>query len=116
SVAAGIFDLFLSGSRTLSEKSTVAHCLLFLLCAGATVVNPYGVDLHASILELGHSSFFMNLHVEWKSIDFKNPEASLLEYTVIFIMLSLFMTRGGARRLSWFDLLLPLSFVHLALG
>jgi len=42
---------------------------LFVLCCGATFINPYGYDLHSSILSLGRSDYFMNYHNEWLSPD-----------------------------------------------
>ncbi len=39
---------------------------LAILCALVTLVNPYGLELHKSILWLGSSDFFMSLHQEWQ--------------------------------------------------
>lgn len=39
---------------------------LAILCALATLINPYGIELHKSILWLGSSEFFMSLHQEWQ--------------------------------------------------
>lgn len=39
---------------------------LAILCGLATFINPYGLELHKSILFLGQSDFFMSLNQEWR--------------------------------------------------
>lgn len=43
----------------------------------ATLINPYGIELHQSILQLASSSYFMHLHTEWLPIDLSSPEGTL---------------------------------------
>jgi hypothetical protein len=43
------------------------------LCLAATFINPFGAELHSAIFGLVGSEYFMQLNMEWKSPDFKNP-------------------------------------------
>ncbi len=70
-------DAFLLSERCHSSALTGKMLGLFVLCAAATFVNPYGVSLHESIIALGSSTYFMSLHAEWQGIDFKSPEGAL---------------------------------------
>lgn len=49
----------------------------------ATALNPYGIDLHESILTLGRSDYFMSLNAEWRP-----PDPLALETIVTFALLT----------------------------
>ena len=71
----------------MQKKLQIYLVLLFSLCALLTVLNPYGMELHFSILQLADSGFFMNLNSEWKAIEIGSSEfyISLLIAVCIFI-------------------------------
>ncbi len=61
--------------------------VLFFICLLATFVNPYSYRLHGSILALGQSSYFMQLHAEWQPMSLLSFEGwiwSLLTVSVLF--------------------------------
>lgn len=66
----------LEGAETLADRAHKlrSDLLLFFCCLGATCFNPYGISLHASILTLGHSDYFMHLHEEWLPLTLSDPE------------------------------------------
>lgn len=54
-------------SPHLSQRKLLSFSLLLCLSAGlGTLCNPYGLDLHRSILGLAGSDFFMTYHQEWQ--------------------------------------------------
>jgi hypothetical protein len=86
---------------------------LLLVCLGATLINPYGLELHRSILELGQSEFFMRLHEEWLSPNFKESAGK-----IFLLMLGLVFTPpffGIQFRWGTFSSLLVIVFSCLAL-
>ena len=91
--------------------------LLFLavLCLLATLINPYGLDLHSSIFSLGNSTYFMSLHQEWMSPDFKLPEGEIT--LIIFGLIGIGIFLGGSEKLRWgfFEFLLVAVFGYLGL-
>ncbi len=89
--------------------------VIFVACFAATCLNPYGIDLHRSIFELSQSSYFMSLHMEWMSPDFKLPEGEFFLIIAGTIFTSLFL--GGTSKLRWhcFEFLLVAVFGYLAL-
>ena len=68
---------------------SVIRAPMFLLvgCLSATLINPYGLELHRSILDLGQSDFFMRLHEEWLSPNFKESSGR-----IFLLMLGLVFT------------------------
>jgi len=68
-------------SKTLSLAGLLAAVkmptVLLFVSALATLVNPYGMELHKSILLLGQSEFFMNLNEEWLSPNFKETSGKI---------------------------------------
>ena len=88
---------------------------LFLLCCLATLLNPYGYNLHRSIVALGSSDYFMNLHMEWKGIEFKEFAGFLFETVLILIVLSTFLAGVGSMGWRCFEVFSLLAFAHLAL-
>ncbi len=70
-----------SGSNGLSFKNLWQEIkpvvMLGLSCFFVTIVNPYGLDLHASVIQLGQSEYFMGLNEEWMSPNFKEPVGKL---------------------------------------
>ena len=111
-----VLGLFLIFIALLCDLPRLQIFPFFLIACLATLLNPYGFELHQSILNLGSSSYFMNLHEEWRPVDFSKYEGLLVEGFIIAIILSLYL-RGKAA-LCWrnFDLVTLIVFLHLALG
>jgi len=113
-----LLDRFIVGSKVSEQnywRNLKFAALLFTLCLVATLVNPYGIDLHRSIVELGRSSYFMNLHLEWHSPNFKESEGALLIAIFCFSLISLVL--AGSASLGWgiFEILSILFFTVSAL-
>lgn len=117
-VTAGIFSLRFLGSVTYGDSTLAVlrryFILLFFCSALVTFINPFGIELHRSILSLGSSSFFMNYHQEWLSPDFSQPEGQLFQLMLFCVLLAI-VFRPGNFRFSVVDLLLVAFFVHASL-
>lgn len=121
----GLIALLLAPLALLLDYATFGHrfaakhfiylCVLFAAAFAATLLNPNGLNLHRSILSLGGSDYFMNLHVEWLGPDFKVLEGELIVLIGALLLLSLFLS--GPLRLGWrwFELLLVAVFMYGAL-
>lgn len=81
----------------------------------AAAVNPYGFGLHEGILALANSSFFMNLHQEWLSPNFKEAEGHFFEATLLLLLGAALLPKRQRFRLSGAELLSVVAFAHLAL-
>ncbi|MBX7145390.1 MAG: hypothetical protein K1X79_13140 [Oligoflexia bacterium] len=90
--------------------------LLAVLCGLATLINPYGIRLHQSILSLAGSEFFMRYHQEWLSPDFKSLEGVLTEVVLVIVVASMFLSRRLRETCGLVDLLPFFAFLHLGLG
>ncbi len=73
--------------------------VLLVVCLLATLVNPYGVGLHHSIVELAGSSYFMSLHQEWLTPNFKENVGQLLQFVWGTLFVSLLLGRNS--KLTW---------------
>jgi hypothetical protein len=78
----------------------------------ATLVNPYGPGLYRHALGLLGDDYFMKLHLEWKSPDFRAPGAMRYELLILLFPLVLAASR---RRASLPELILSVAWLHLAL-
>jgi hypothetical protein len=81
-IFAQFLDYFLSQtSSTISGRELWCRLkpgvLLLGACLIVTLINPYGVELHKSIFQLGQSDFFMNLNEEWMSPNFDEASGKL---------------------------------------
>jgi hypothetical protein len=93
----------------------IRYLMLFLTCAAATLINPYGVELHKSILALGHSTYFMNLHMEWQSPNFKDIESKIFEIIIAVLFIVQAIVRNRRFPLSLFAATGLLTFAHFGL-
>lgn len=74
--------------------TVLQSCLLLLVCFAASLLNPYGIKLHASILELARSDFFLNYHSEWQSLNFKQLEGRVTQIFIFIFALSFLIRRA----------------------
>ncbi len=58
-----------------------------LCIGGATLLNPYFISLHESILFLGTNKYFMNLNSEWKSISPLSLQGGIVTCAMIIVFL-----------------------------
>lgn len=75
------------------------------LCALITCVNPYGTDLHKSIVWLGQSRYFMSLNSEWLPPEIWSFEWLVLAGFVVLPGLAALTSSSFRKRVGWFDLL-----------
>lgn len=86
---------------------------LLLLCATATLINPFGLALHANVLNLVGDKYFMNLNMEWLSPDFH--QINFLPLLVVMLVFVLALCSGARRSLTLFDSLVATVFLAGAL-
>lgn len=123
---AGLFVLWpnLHGSFVLGILLLLFLCLFggafpqrwkLLICAVLlTLCNPYGWELHKSIIQLGNSSYFMALHQEWLPVDFRHIEGHIFE-ALLLGSLSIALL-GVTLRISLFEVATLITFIHLSLN
>ena len=63
------------------------YILSSLFICGATLINPYGILLHESILFLSNNQYFMNLNSEWKRMELFSTQGLLITAVIIFIII-----------------------------
>lgn len=118
----GIYVIALSWERVFYNKylslkvnPTLVAMLFFGLAGLATLVNPYGPELHRSIAELSGNKYFMRLHQEWQGLDLKRGEGMLFEGALAIILSGLML--GNLRgKLRPFEVLVLGLFTHMALS
>src|SRR5690606_8176633 len=98
-------------SMCFTREERLLQKLLFLsLCLGATFLQPASWRLHASILDLARSDYFMNLHVEWRPLQLVSAEGTMFLFAFLWgLVASLCEVRrekGGA----YFQLALLVAF------
>ncbi len=101
-VTGKVLDQFLiRDSDTFTWQHLSRHfktpIILFVCCALATLINPYGYNLHLSILDLSGSKFFMNLNEEWLSPNFDEVAGKIFLSVLGYILIGIFL--GG--KVSW---------------
>jgi hypothetical protein len=104
----------LLGQRDFSQwrRDFLRAALLFIISSAATIINPYGLELHKSALGLVGDSYFMNLNAEWFSPDFYD----IFFVPLLMLILILLFARAVIRNsFSVFDLLLCFVFLFLSI-
>lgn len=100
--------------RSIPFASMYRVLAMLAVCLVVTALNPYGIALHESILTLGRSEYFMNLHQEWLPLNPRETEGSL--FKLIFTSVLASAVFGGLqRRWGSFELLALLGFAHLGM-
>lgn len=90
---------------------TKSLLLVFLLSILATLINPYGIYLHSSILGLVTNSYFMKLNLEWLPPYFSTGE--FWEFYVVSLVFLLMVLFGAWKKLTLFELVLAIVFMIL---
>ena len=94
------------------------YIIITLLCILATTINPYGFNLHKSIIELGNSDYFMSLNEEWLSPNFKDFEGKLILFVLFVYISGIFLSNklGKFANSELFYFLTFLVFFYLSLN
>lgn len=79
-----------------------------------TLLNPYGWELHKSIIQLGGSSYFMALHQEWLPVDFRHIEGHIFEALLLGSLAIALL--GVTLRFTVFEVVTLVTFIHLSLN
>lgn len=117
-VMGAFIDRFLSGSSESLNSSTLWKDLkpgILFVSLGilVTVINPFGIELHQSILSLGQSDFFMNLNEEWLSPNFDELAGTL--FLTFLTYLGICLGLGAKPRWGAGEALLFVAFTHFSL-
>jgi hypothetical protein len=97
------FARILDGKSARAELVSLA--VLALLCVLATCLNPYGTELHESIIALGRSSYLLSLNSEWLPPRLSSFEGATLVTFVILPVLAFLVSSPFRRDVGWFDIL-----------
>jgi hypothetical protein len=102
-----------STDRTDGTSTAVARfALIFAACCLASLVNPYGLDLHRHVVKLLFTSGVTGLIDEYKSAPFGQPEARVLEMAVLALIA---LPAISNRKIDRYSLIHVLVWLHLAL-
>lgn len=115
-VGAGLEDLWQSAKqdswKLYLPASALRYGLLVVLCLAATVVNPYGIELHAHVGDYLQSDFILNHVEEFQSPRFRNESMRILE---VLIFAAFFVSAYMVRRGEFVRPLLMAAWAHASL-
>lgn len=100
------------GRRRNAWARARPYSWIAVACALATLVNPYGYQLHVHIAEYLGASFYLQRISEFQSIDFHSFTAAYFETLLVLAIAAAFWHCAKGR---WVQVLLLLSWSHLAL-
>lgn len=85
---AGLCLLFLVGAARAARRewAPLASLALILLCAGATLANPYGTGLHATVFRALGNPLTRATIVEWKPPAIFDPAEPILPIFFLFLV------------------------------
>ena len=86
--------------------------LLLLLCAAATLVNPYGYHLHEHIYGYSGSDFILDNVQEFQAPSFRGESQRVYE---VVLLVSILLLARLARRREFASVLLVLAWAHASL-
>ena len=101
-----------SGERGASLRAAGPYLAAAAGCALASLVNPYGYQLHVHLVEYFRDPFQLQYIQEFRSADFHSPPALFLE---IMLILGLCAAIWHGRRKQFAEVLLIAGFGHLSL-
>lgn len=106
-----------SSPRCTTFFPVVGVAVVCVVCACATLVTPWGVDLPRSIVELGTSEYLRSLNQEWQPFGWGNVTSGegvpFLSLTVVSLVIALVC--GGVRgRVGVYDFVLSCVFTCAA--
>jgi len=92
-VLVGLFFVDTVFSARSFNKEVQSALALLVVCCIATLLNPYAYELHQAIAGLGGSKFFLNLNLEWLSVDLSS-RLFLPLFVAMFSGLALVLAHG----------------------
>ena len=115
-VGTGLEDLWLrskqDGWKLYLPAPAKRYALVCGLCAAATVVNPYGFELHAHVVEYLQSDFILEHVEEFQSPRFRSESMRVLE---VLLFASVFAAAFMIRRGEFVRPLLMIAWAHACL-
>lgn len=112
-LASLVLDRFLEGGE--SASITDRGLMALIISTLSTLVNPYGYELHNSILKLGMSSYFMKLNQEWLPLTLREPEGQMLVFWLAVVVCTLFFFGRKKLGLTIFEFISTIIFSAAAL-
>jgi len=101
-----------SAERQASLRAAGPYLVATAGCALASLVNPYGYQLHAHLLEYFKDSYQLKYIAEFRSADFHSPPAMFLE---IMLILGLGAAIWHGRRGQFAEVLMLAGLGHISL-
>lgn len=98
-------------------ESSVTHkvLLLFIFAGLCTLLNPYGIALHKSILWLSETPYFMRLHEEWQPLSIASGEGQHFAFVLFSVLIALGIKAKRMPPIPVFEILCFALFGYLAL-
>jgi len=112
---AHLLDRLIGTAKNLDWLAVRLACRDLAWAILASCMNPYGVALHRSIIELGMNRYFMSLHEEWLPPNLAEGIGFVLPVVILLFGLSALSERTP-RSFRSFELLVFSVFAWLALG
>ena len=92
------------------ERSELVDCwrglALLVASVASTLVNPYGVRIYSSFVELSRSAYLRSINQEWRALEFGSPEMLLLVTVTVIPLVVTMVVKGYRTRVSLFDCLM----------
>ena len=108
-----VLGIYMAGALLEAQwKRAGKYGLLFLGCAGATLVNPCGWGLHRHLIEYLRSDWIRNVVQEFQAPTFRSENQAQFE---ILLLAGILAAGACMRRGALTQVLLVLGFAHLSL-
>lgn len=96
--------------KDISSNRTNSLILLLIISLAATIINPYGIGLHESIMQLTNNTFFMNLHKEWRPLVAREAAGSMYQYMLFAVVFFSWLYTDTLKKISGFEILAFVAF------
>jgi hypothetical protein len=106
-----VIEVWLGQGRTI--RDAVRYTKLMLACAAATLINPYGWNLHLHVIEYMRSDWIRNTIQEFQSPSFRDE--NMLQFEVL-LLVGLLVAGAMFRKRQICEGLWILFWGHMALG
>jgi len=111
-----IWDQFVLKRYLVTVKRWLALLVTLALAAGATLINPYGIELYQNILSLTGNDFFTNLMSEWQPLDFNSGEGKIFQFMVGVVIFAAIFSEDFRKKWGFIELLIVGGLLHFTLG
>ncbi len=96
----------------VAEKGIIVALFGTLLALVGSMINPYGIELHRSIVSLVNNNYFMGMNLEWRPPSYSS--SNFLFITISLSLVILLWALRGRRFVSTFEILLLGVFGYLS--